>query len=329
MMRAAWYERVGPAREVLQIGDWPAPEPGPDEVRVHLACSGVNPSDVKMRAGARGSELPFPRITPHSDGAGTIDAVGRNVKGHAPGTRVWVWNAAWRRPAGTAAEYVVLPAEQAVPLPDHVPFDAGACLGIPALTACHAVQCHGGVAGQQVLIHGGAGAVGHYAIQIARAAGAGRIVTTVSSPEKAEIAAAAGADIVIEYPREDVAARVETLTAGTGVDRIIEVDLAANAAVDLAALRRGGLIVAYGSGAPRAEIPFFPAILSNALLQFFIVYELERSDREAALALLEELLAEDRLHHHIGERLPLEQIAAAHERVEHGSAVGNVVLTLT
>ncbi|MFW5970027.1 MAG: NADPH:quinone reductase, partial [Halofilum sp. (in: g-proteobacteria)] len=225
-MRAACYEKTGPAADVFRVEEVPLPEPGPGEVRVAVAFSGVNPSDVKTRSGARGGEPPFPRIVPHSDGSGTVDAVGEGVDSGRVGERVWLWNAAWGRPHGTAAEYLVLPAEQAVPLPDGVALETGACLGIPALTAYHAVHCHGGVAGQRVLIAGGAGAVGHSAIQIARAAGAAEIIATVSSGEKASIATAAGADTTIDYRREDVAARIGALTGGTGVDRVIEVALA-------------------------------------------------------------------------------------------------------
>ena len=157
-MRAAFYERTGPAGDVLTVGEFPTPVPGPGEVRVRVAWSGVNPSEVKARAGARTRSLPFPRIIPHSDGAGVIDLVGEDVPASRSGERVWVWNAAWMRPAGTAAQYVVLPSEQAVLLPESTELAVGACLGIPALTAYHAVTCDGGVAGRQVLGAGGAGA---------------------------------------------------------------------------------------------------------------------------------------------------------------------------
>ena len=179
-MLAAFYTRTGPAREVLNVGEIETPEAGPGEVRVRLATSGVNPSDVKTRGGVRSRDLPFPRIVPHSDGAGVIDQVGDGVPPGRLGERVWVWNAAWGRPCGTAAQFVVLPAQQAVPLPANTGFEAGACLGIPALTAYHAVHCNGGVAGKTVLVAGGAGAVGHYAIQFAKIAGARLVITTVS-----------------------------------------------------------------------------------------------------------------------------------------------------
>lgn len=182
-MKAAFYERVGPAADVLQVGDLPRPDPAAGEVRVRVQWSGVNPSDVKSRMGLR-SGMPFPRVIPHSDGMGVIDAVGEGVPAHRVGERVWLWNAAWGRPHGTACEWVCLPSAQAVPLPDAVSDEAGACLGIPALTALHSVLMDGGVAGKTVLIAGGAGAVGHYAVQMASQLGAARVLTTVSTPEK-------------------------------------------------------------------------------------------------------------------------------------------------
>jgi NADPH2:quinone reductase len=260
-MQAAFYERTGAASAVLQLGEMPDSTPGPGEVRLRLRWSGVNPADVKARAGLRSTVLPFPRIVPHSDGAGIIDAVGPGVSHDRIGERVWTWNAAWGRPFGTAAQRVVLPEAQAVALPGVVSDEAGACLGIPALTALHACLVGGGVAGRNVLVAGGAGAVGHYAVQFARALGAQQVLATVSSPRKAELAAAAGADAVIDYRSDDVVERVREATRGAGVDRIIEVDVAANAALDVELLRSGGDCVVYGSGAARFELPFYPLIL--------------------------------------------------------------------
>lgn len=325
-VRAAYYERTGPAGEVLRIDQAPVPEPGPGELRVRVAFSGVNPSDVKTRAGARGGQLPFPRIVPHSDGSGTVDAVGEGVDSCRVGERVWLWNAAWGRPHGTAAEYVVLPERQAVALPDGVSLETGACLGIPALTAYHAVHCHGGVDSQHVLVAGGAGAVGHAAIQVARAAGAAKLIATVSSAEKASIAAAAGADTTIDYRTEDVPARIGALTNGAGVDRVIEVALAGNIGTDLNAVRRDGLVVAYGSDAPDVTIPFFPAILGNLQLQFFIVYNLDEASRCQAIEGVNRLLAHGALRPRIAETLPLERIAEAHDRIESGTIIGNVLV---
>ena len=325
-MRAAYYERTGPARDVLTIGELPTPAPAAGEVRVQVAWSGVNPSDVKSRAGTRTKTLAFPRIVPHSDGSGVIDAVGEGVDRSRIGERVWIWNAAWGRAFGTAAEYVVLPSQQAVPLPDGVDLEVGACLGIPALTAFHAIHVDGGVQDKTVLIAGGAGAVGHYAIQFARLAGASRVFTTVSSDEKARLAREAGADEVINYRSEDVAARCAGLTGGDGVDRIVEVDLSANTGLDLQILKPGGEIVVYGSNAGEIAVPFVPAIVKMARFRFFIVYNLAADDRRRAEAELTRLLSGTALAHNIAARLPLERIAQAHELVEEGRAVGNVVL---
>ncbi len=327
-MQAAYYERTGPARDVLQIGELPVPEPGPGELRVSLRWSGVNPSDVKSRAGLRSTVLPFERVVPHSDGMGVVDAVGAGVDARRIGQRVWVWNAAWCRAFGTAAQFVVLPQRQAVALADAVPDDAAACFGIPALTALHAMLCAGGVAGKQVLVAGGAGAVGHYAVQFARLLGAAQVLTTVSSAAKAERALAAGADTVIDYKTEDVAARVRQATQGRGVDRIVEVDIAANAPLDLELLRPGGECVVYGSGTGQFQLPFFPLIAKGLGLRFFIVYNLADDDRARAETMLARFLARGALQHQIAAHLPLAQIAEAHERVELGQAVGNVVLQI-
>ena len=327
-MQAAFYERTGPAREVLQLSELPDPSPGPGEVRVRLRWSGVNPSDVKSRAGLRSSAMPFARIVPHSDGMGVIDAVGSGVASERIGQRVWVWNAAWGRAFGTAAQYVVLPQRQAVALPAGVSDEAGACLGIPALTALHAVVANGGVAGRRVLVSGGAGAVGHYAIQFARLLGARQVVATVSSPQKAALASAAGADTVIDYRRDNVVEQVRLATEGRGIDRIVEVDIAANAALDLELLRPGGDCVVYGSGAAQFDLPFFPLIVKNVTLVFFIVYNLDDLERHRAVAQLSSLLEQGVLVHNIAERMPLEHIAQAHELVEQGGAAGNVVLAI-
>ncbi len=327
-MQAAFYERTGAAADVLQLGEWPDPQPAAGEVRVRLRWSGVNPSDVKSRAGLRSKDLPFARVVPHSDGMGVIDAVGEGVPASRLGERVWVWNAAWGRAFGTAAQSVVLPQRQAVRLPDGVPDEAGACFGIPALTAMHAVLTRGGVQGQRVLVAGAAGAVGHYAVQFARLLGARQVLATVSSPDKADIARAAGADVAIDYRHEDVVARLREATGGLGVDRIIEVDIAANTALDLQVLRHGGDCVVYGSGAGEFKLPFFPLIIGSVGLQFFIVYNLNDSERAHAEDTLARLLEQGVLTHRIAQRLPLAQIARAHEMVEQGRAVGNVVLEI-
>ena len=327
-MLAVTYNRVGPADEVLTLTEIETPSAAAGEVRVKLASSGVNPSDVKSRAGVRNKTLPFPLIVPHSDGAGVIDQVGNGVEAARIGERVWVWNAAWQRPLGTAAQYVALPAEQAVTLPDTIDFAAGACLGIPALTAYHAVAISGGVAGKSVLVTGGAGAVGHYAIQFAKLGGAERVIATVSSDVKGAIAIAAGADAFMNYKTEDVGQRCMALTDRRGVDRIIEMDLAANIQPDLAALRTDGEIVVYGSGRPEIAVPFFASILKNTRYHFFIVYNLNAVDRASDLAGVSHLLMENKLKHQIAARMPLSKAAEAHRMVEGGEAVGNVVLDI-
>jgi NADPH:quinone reductase len=327
-MKAAYYERTGPAREVLILGELPDPQPGPGEVRVRVQWSGVNPSDVKSRGGLRPGPLPFPRIVPHSDGAGIIDGVGAGVSTERLGERVWVWNGAWGRPWGTAAQYITLPSRQAVALPGGVELDAGACLGIPALTALHALLCHGGVRDKTVLVAGGAGAVGHYAVQCARLLGAKQVFATVSSPEKAALARQAGADTVIDYRRDNVLEVVQGQTNGLGVDRVVEVDIAANGMLDAELLRPGGEAVVYGSGSREFSLTFLPLIVRNVSLHFFIVYNLEPHDRQHAESTLTRFLVEGRLKHNIAQRLPLSEVAAAHELVESGQAVGNVVLAV-
>ena len=328
-MQAAFYEHTGPASEVLHLAELPTPVPGPEEVRVKVSWSGVNPSDVKSRAGSRSKTLPFPLIVPHSDGAGVIDQVGLDVPSTRIGERVWVWNAAWLRPFGTAAQYVVLPSNQAVPLPKNVDLAVGACLGIPALTAYHAVTVDGGVAEKNILVAGGAGSVGHYAIQLAKLKGAKQVIATVSGPEKAALARDAGADVVLNYKTDNLLSAIQDLTAGQGVDRIVEVDFAANVDIDIAALRPNGEVIVYGSGASEIRVPFSPAIRKGVRLNFFIVYDLPVDVRERAIADLSMLLEGNHLIHNIAARLPLAQIADAHDLVEKGRVNGNIILEVT
>ena len=327
-MRAAYYESMGPAAEVLRARELADPVPGPGEVRLRMQWSGVNPNDTKSRSGARGTGMPFPRIVPHSDGMGRVEAVGAGVDASRIGQRAWTWNAAWGRPDGTAAEYVVLPAAQAVPLPDEADDEVGACLGIPALTALHAAQAAGGVAGQRVLVAGGAGAVGHYATQFARLLGARQVLATVSSPAKAALAMQAGADTAVNYRDRDAAEQLRAATDGHGVDRIIELDIAANATLDQAVMRRGALWMVYGSGAREFAMPFFPMIANNAVLRFFIVFHLGDAERAQALATLDELLRRRALVHNIALRVPLADIARAAEAIEQGRVTGNVVVSI-
>jgi NADPH2:quinone reductase len=324
-MKAAFYSRQGPAREVLQVGEQPTPQVGPGEVRVRLHSSGVNPSDWKVRRGGFGRALMAPLIIPHSDGAGVIDAVGPGIPDRA-GERVWIWNGQWKRPHGTAAEYIVVPALQAVRLPDSVDYAEGACLGIPALTASQAVHLAGIRPGMQVLITGGAGSVGHYAIQMAKIRGA-RVLTTVSSAAKATHAKDAGADVVINYRAEDVGSRIKQET-GSGVDAVVEVDLSGNARLYPSILRPHATVIVYGMAQNETLLPSLWLMQNSITLRLFLIYEISGEDRAARLEELTQLLQAGRLAHTIGRRLPLEAIAEAHEIVEGGGTIGNVVLDI-
>jgi NADPH:quinone reductase len=324
-MRAAWYEKNGAARDVLMVGEMPTPQPGPGEVLVRLHASGVNPSDVKSR---RGRPLVGPRIIPHSDGAGVIEAVGEGVSQSRIGERVWTWNGQWKRPFGTAAEYIALPQAQAVMLPEGIDFATGACLGIPALTAIHAVRLQEPIAGKTLLVTGAASSVGHAIVQIATMLGARAIGT--ASAEKAGHARSAGAAEIIDYKTEDVAARVKEFSGGKGVDGIIDMDLSTTAKLlPAGVLTPHGKLVCYGSNLA-GDIPIsFPAMLWGSLtLQVFVVYELRPDERRAAIGDLAALLEAGRLTLPIGARFPLDDIAAAHEAVEGGRVVGNVVVEM-
>jgi NADPH2:quinone reductase len=325
-MRAAYYDRNGTAREVLHLGEVETPRPGPGEVRVKLQTSGVNPSDVKSREG-RTRKIAFPRVIPHSDGAGEIDMVGDGVPAARMGERVWLWNGQWKRPFGTCAEYVVLPSALAVKLPAHVSYEAGACLGIPAMTAYHAVAAAQTNAASTLLVSGGAGGVGHYAIQFAKARGA-VVIATVSSDAKAKLARAAGADHIIDYKHENVAEQVKDLTDGAGIDAVIEMDLAANAKLYSGILHARSTVVVYGTGSPEAQIPAQFLLVNQITMKWIFVYELTQEERAAAIGAITKMMEEKRLIHNVALTLPLKDIVAAHEAVEQGMAMGNVVITL-
>ena len=325
-MRAAYYEQNGSAREVLRVDEIETPQAGPGEVRVKLAASGVNPSDVKARQGAT-RKIAWPRLIPHSDGAGVIDQVGDGIAKSRIGERVWIWNGQWKRAFGTAAEFIALPAAQAVKLPDKVGFETGACLGIPAMTAIHAVALAGADKDTTFLVAGGAGSVGQYAIQFGKALGA-TVLATISSPEKAAAAREAGADQTIDYKREDVGERVMELTGKRGVDAVIEMDLAANAKLMPFVLRPKGSVIVYGTGAAAASLPAFFCLTQSIRVQFFLVYELDTRERERAVSGIGRALEQGRLINRVAKpTYPLADTAAAHEAVERGT-IGNVIVTM-
>jgi len=325
-MRAAFYEKNGPARDVLTVAEIDTPQPGPGEVRVKLRASGVNPSDVKAREG-RTRKIAYPRVVPHSDGAGDIDMVGEGVPAARQGERVWVWNAQWKRALGTCADYVVLPAALAVPLPAHASYEAGACLGIPAMTAYHAVEVADAGAGRTVLVTGGAGGVGHYAIQFAKSRGA-TVLTTVSSEAKAKLAREAGADHVIDYKRENVGEQVMAITGKAGADAVIEMDLAANAKLYPGLLHARGTVVVYGTGSAEAPIPAQFLLVNAIAIRFVYVYDLTVQERTAAISGITRMIENKILVNNVALTLPLKDIIVAHESVEQTKAMGNVVVTL-
>lgn len=329
-MRAAVYDRVGAAHEVLGVRELPRPEPGAGEVRVRVAASGINPADVKRRAGWRGRTTDM-AIIPQGDGAGVIDATGPGVDPALVGTRVWLWSVpsdTFLRDGmemGTAAEYAVVPAGNAVPLPEGVSFDAGAALGVPAITAYHALFADGPLDGMTVLVQGGAGAVGAAALAMAKAAGA-RTIATVSSPQKAQIARDAGADHVVNRRVGDPAEAILAL-APEGVDRIIEVDFGANALVDSKVVRLGGSIASYSSpSAPEPVIPYYPLQMRVPLIRLISCYFLTPAERQAAVEGINAALATGAYKPVIAAAYPLDAIAEAHAAVESGGAVGKVVV---
>jgi len=325
-LKAVWYEKNGAANEVLQYGEMPDPMPGPGEVRVAIGYSGVNPSDVKRRAGFNQPPLAWPRAIPNMDGAGVIDRVGAGVNPKRIGQRVWLHSTAHQRPFGTAAQFAVTPAVRAFPLPDGIGMDVGAALGVPAMTAHRAMFGAGPVTGKTVLVTGGAGAVGFYAIQLAKWGGA-RVLATVSGAAKAEVAARAGADAVINYRTEDVVERVMAATAGAGVDLIVDVDFGANLAASLAVIRDNAVIATYASmGEPQPVLPAYTLTRKNLAIMGVLVYSMPIAALRVAGAEVNTWLGSGHAVHNIAARFPLEETAAAHIAVESGATIGKVVV---
>jgi len=328
-MRAAWYEKQGPAKRVIKVGEMDTPKARPGEVRVKVAYSGLNPSDVKRRQGFRGQQLGFPRIIPHSDGAGVIDQVGRGVSKSRIGEKVWLWNGQWQRPFGTCAEYIALPSRQAVAMPRRMDVRHGACIGIPAITAHRALFADGPVRGKIVLVTGGAGAVGNYAIQLARWGGAKTVLATVSSPAKARKAKAAGADVVINYKTQNVAQRVLRATGGDGVDHIVEVAFGTNQPAILEILRPHGTVACYASDkVPEPTLNFYAFMMRNANLRWVFMYELPDAAFRQALGDISAWLSRGKPYHAVARVFPLAQTADAHAYLQSGKANGNVIVAV-
>ncbi|MEM1254046.1 MAG: NADPH:quinone reductase [Cyanobacteria bacterium P01_H01_bin.21] len=326
-MKAVWYEQPGNAAEVLEYGDIEQPEPAAGEVRVKVHTSGINPSDTKFRSGWMGLKQPYPKTIPHNDGAGVIDAVGEGVSPERIGAQVWIYEAQRGSAFGTAADYVVVPAHKAVTMPETLDFAAGASLGVPAMTAHFSVFSDGPITDKTVLVHGGAGAVGMYAIQLAKWGGARTILATISSDEKAAVAKQMGADHVINYRQEDVVARVRDIVGKRGCDRIVDVALAANININAKLVARNGVIATYESGnAPTIEIPFYELLYKNAALRTVLVYAMSDVAHEVAARDINQAIQDGALQHLIAARYPLNETAAAHDAVDSGKLIGKVVV---
>ena len=327
-MRAAWFEAFGPADDVLHVGDLDTPTPCEGEVLVRLRASGVNPSDVKKRAGSFPNLLDDGLVIPNSDGAGVIEAVGDGVDKNRIGERVWVYQAQYARRLGTAAEYVAIDALRAPRLADEAGFDVGASLGIPAMTAHRCVFSDGDVAGQRILITGGAGRVGYYAIQWASQAGA-EVVASASNDKDASACTNAGAAHVVNHRDSDFATAILDTTGGNPVDRIIDVEFGANLPVSLAVLRTGGVITTYSSTqVPEPQLPFFQMMYKDITVRFVIVYAMPEAAKQQAIADIDAALREERLQHRIAATMPLAEIAAGNKLIEEGSIRGSVILNM-
>lgn len=316
-MRAAWYDRQGPAAEVLRVGDLPAPAPGAGEVRVRIRFSGISPGDTKKRADRFGLGMPFPRVVPHSDGSGVVESVGEGVDPARIGQRVWVYGAQSYRPFGTAAQLTVVPAEQAVELPDEVGDEVGACLGIPGITAHRSVFADGPVTGRTVLVHGVLGSVGSLAAQLARRGGA-EVIATVRRGSDLPAVDPAVATSVVALDEPDPAGRIRR-HAPDGVDRVVEVAFSDNADLDAAVVADHAILAAYGTREDRPALPFRPLLWANVTIRLLGSDDFPVAAKREAASALTTAARDGGLSMRIGEPLPLDRIAEAHDRVDAGA----------
>ena len=322
-MKAAWYEKQGAAQDVLIVGDMPDPEPAQGEVRIRVAASGINPGDTKKRGDTFGVGMPYPLVIPHSDGAGVIDKVGEGVDTDLVGKRVWCFGAQSYRPFGTAAEFTVVPLDWAIPLADDVSFETGACLGIPGITAHRAVNVAGPVKGKTVLVQGAAGSVGLCAVQLARFGGASVIGTVRDAADEA-IAYGAGAHKVLMNDSELIG-KIQA-AAPDGVDHIVEVAFAANIECDIEALKSGGTLASYATNQPQPVIPFWPMVFKNIQLNFLGSDDFPLAAKIAATTDVNAALVAGWAGPAIGERIPLSEVARAHELTDRPQRAGRVIL---
>jgi NADPH2:quinone reductase len=325
-MKAVWYERTGPAPEVLTVGEMPTPLAGPGEVRVRLMASGVNPADVGRRGGSYRA-MEYPRVIPNSDGAGVVDQVGDDVTQLRVGQRVWLFNGQRNgRAFGTAAEYIALAEHLVTPLPDSLSFAAGATLGIPGMTAWCCLFCDGPITGKTVLVTGGAGAVGHYAVQFAKWGGA-RVIATVSSEAKAQQARLAGADLVINYRNDDVIAKVLDFTKQRGVDRVVDVDFGGNIAVTLKLMAMNSTIAVYATNGNRTPLVPMRDLMEKCIaLRTLVLFALPPPLLVAAQVDITKWLSTGKRIHNIAAQFPLSDTAGAHLAVEKGDKLGTVIV---
>lgn len=327
-MKAAIFSALGSAEAVLDISDVGKPSPEHGEVLVRIHCSAVNPSDVKKRSGPSPGLLDGGFVIPHSDGAGIIEAVGQGVPASRIGERVWVYQAQYARRFGTSAEYVTLPSDRVVRLPGAVGFDVGACMGIPAMTAHRCVFADGPVDGKTVLVTGGAGRVGHYAIQWAKHAGA-QVIATASNSQAEEHCFAAGADAVCPHRGDEFVRIILEMTSGRGVDRVVDGEFGANLPGLLDVMNTGGVIATYSSmQVPEPSLPFRQMMFMDLTLRLVLVYAMPESAKLDAIKDISEYLDRDMLQHRIAHRLPLSQVAKSHQLIEEGGFYGAVVVDM-
>ena len=326
-MRAGWYERTGSADDVITVGEMPTPQPGPGEVLVRLHASGISPSDYKKRGNTKAG-MEFPRIVPHSDGAGVIAALGKGVEKFTIGQRVWIFNGQWERPFGTAAEYIALPVFQVRPLPQNMSFIEGACLGIPAMTSHRAVFMDGPVSGKTIYVPGAAGRVGAYAVQWAKWGGA-RVIAEVGTAEKARAVTALGADRVLLRGEDDPVAAVLDETGGVGADRIIEIEFGGNMPINEKIIAEGGVIASYASArVPKAAISVSPRRARNMSMHFVHCYTMSDAAKNTAAADIARIAADGKFQHRIAAVFPLDQLARAHREAETQSGTGQMVVEI-
>jgi NADPH:quinone reductase len=324
-MKAAWYEKQGPPRDVLVVGEMPDPIPASGELRIRIAASGINPGDTKKREDAFGVGMPYPRVIPHSDGAGRVDQLGAGVPSEWMGRSVWCYGAQSYRPFGTAAEFTVVPVDQVAPLPERVPMDQGACLGIPGITAHRAVHVAGPVNGRTVLVQGAAGSVGACAVQLARRAGA-RVIGTVRSPADEATAKNAGAHEVLVSDKQ-LTSRVKALVPD-GIDHIVEVAFGVNIDADVELLKQGGSIATYATDNAAPKIPVWQMVFKNIRAFFLGSDDFPKEAKMLAARDIDSALQAGWPGFEIGERIPLADIARAHELAEHPVRPGRVVVVV-